>query len=47
MLMLVPVASHDQKVMFHFCYLDVMKGMVTLMTLLASCDTDTSTNVMM
>ena len=44
MLMLVPMASHVQKshVVSLFDHLDLKNGMVPLITLLASCDTDTS-----
>ena len=42
-LMLVPVASHNEKsYVSHFDHLGVTNAMLSLMTLLASCDTDTS-----
>ena len=46
MLMLEPVASHEQKihVTYYFEHLDLTNGMVSLMALLASCDTDTGSN---
>ena len=45
-LMLVPVALHDPKghVVSPFYVLELSNELVPLMTLLASCDTDTSIN---
>ena len=42
--MMVPMALHDQKCLTAspFYHLDLTNGMVPLMTLLASCDTDTN-----